>query len=184
MKSTPTPAYSTCLKNYAFNEGENAFMGMLDAKWNAHCETMRAFTAEGVQARRNALGDKVREGDHSAALEFSKLPALEAEIAQTRKAAEILNERFNAGFAPHWPTLKAIGERIIPAFDKLIERHLGDIMAITAEIAEPMNFTETSVLRWLRSRREFVASVCEKGSPGWATAPALFEGIIEAPDAE
>jgi hypothetical protein len=184
MKSTPAPIYKTCLKNYAFNEGENIFMAMLDARWLEHCETMRAFTAEGVQARRNALAEKVGTGDHSAALEFSKLPALEAEIAQTRKAAEILNERFNAGFAPHWPTLKAIGERIIPAFDKLIERHLGDIMAITAEIAEPMNFTETSVLRWLRSRREFVASVCEKGSPGWATAPALFEGIIEAPDAE
>ena len=184
MKSAPAPSYKTCLRNFTFNEGENSFMAMLDAKWNAHCETMRAFTAEGVQARRNALAEKVATGDHTAALEFSKLPALEGEIAQTRKAAAILDERFNAGFAEHWQTLKAIGERIIPAFDKLIQRHLADIMAISAEISEPMNFSETSVLRWLRSRREFVASVCEKGSAGWATAPALFEGVIEAPDAE
>ena len=96
----------------------------------------------------------------------------------------MLTERFHAQFSQHWPTLKAIGERLLPAFDKLIERHLADIMAISAEIAEPMNFTETSVMRWLRSRREFVATVCQNGSAGWATAPALFEGVIDGPDAE
>lgn len=184
MKSTPTPAYTTCLKNYAFTESENSFMAMLDAKWLEHCETMRDFTPEGVEARRNALADKVRTGDHAAALEFSKLQPLEVEIAQTRSAGAMLTDRFHAEFAAHWPTLKAIGERMLPEFDKLIERHLADIMAITAEIAEPMRFEETSVLRWLRSRREFVTSVCGKGSVGWATAPALFAGVIEAPDAE
>jgi hypothetical protein len=184
MKQTPAPTYSTCLKNYAFNEGENVFMAMLDAKWLEHCQAMNAFTAEGVQARRDALAEKVATGDHAAGLEFSKLPALEAEIAQTRKAAEILDARFHAGFAEHWPTLKGIGERLLPAFDKLVERHLADIMAIAGEIAEPMAFTETSLMRWLRSRREFVLSVCEKGSANWATAPAIFEGVIEAPEAE
>jgi hypothetical protein len=184
MKSTPAPAYKTCLKNYAFNEGEGAFMAMLDARWLEHCRAMQDFTAEGVQARRDALADKVRTGDHSAGLEFSKLPALEAEVAQARKAAEILDARFHGGFAEHWPTLKAIGERLLPAFDSLIEKHLADIMAISAEITEPMRFEETSIMRWLRSRREFVTSVCQTGSAGWATAPALFEGIIEAPETE
>jgi hypothetical protein len=185
MKQTPAPySYSTCLRSYTFTEAENAFMAMLDAKWLEHCHAMNAFTAEGVQARRDALADKVRTGDHAAGLEFSKLPALEAEIAQARKAAEILDGRFHAGFAEHWPTLKAIGERLLPAFDSLIERHLADIMAITAEINEPMTFTETSVLRWLRSRREFALSVCETGSANWATAPAIFEGIVEGPEAE
>jgi hypothetical protein len=185
MKQTTAPySYTTCLRSYTFTEAENAFMRKLDVEWLEHCQSMRAFTAEGVQSRRDALAEKVATGDHAAGLEFSKLPALEAEVAQARKAAEILDGRFHAGFAEHWPTLKAIGERMLPAFDKLIERHLADIMAITAEINEPMNFTETSVLRWLRSRREFVLSVCEKGSANWATAPAIFEGVIEAPEAE
>ena len=184
MKSTPTPAYTTCLRNYRFTESENEFMSMLDARWLEHCQAMRAFTAEGVEARRNALAEKVGTGDHAAALEYAKLAPLEIEIAQTKKTAVILNERFHAQFAEHWPTLKAIGERIIPSFEALIEKHLADIMAISSEIAEPMRFEETSIMRWLRSRREFVTKVCEAGSAGWATAPALFEGIIEAPEGE
>jgi hypothetical protein len=184
MKMKPAPVYSSCLKNYHFNEGEGAFMAMLDAKWLEHCKAMTAFTPEGVEARRNALADRVRSGDHAAGLEFAKLPSLEAEVAQTRAAGAMLTEQFNAGFAAHWPTLKAIGERLIPAFDKLIERHLADIMGITAEIAEPMAFQETSVLRWLRSKRDFVAQVCQTGSQGWATAEALFAGVIESPEAE
>ena len=186
MKSIlpPQPSYTTCLRNYRFTESENEFMGMLDARWLEHCQAMRAFTAEGVEARRNALAEKVAAGDHASALEYAKLAPLEIEIAQTKKTAVILNERFDAGFAEHWPTLKAIGERLLPEFDTLIQRHLADIMAITAEIAEPMRFEDTSVMRWLRSRRDFVTKVCEAGSAGWATAPALFEGIIEAPEAE
>jgi hypothetical protein len=185
MKQTPAPySYSTCLRSYTFTEAENAFMRKLDAKWLEHCRAMQDFTAEGVQSRRDALAEKVATGDHAAGLEFAKLPALEAEIAQARKAAEILDARFHGGFAEHWPTLKAIGERMLPAFTALIEKHLADIMAITAEISEPMTFTETTVLRWLRSRREFVTSVCQTGSAGWATAPAIFEGVIEAPEAE
>jgi hypothetical protein len=184
MKMKPAPAYSSCLRSYHFNEGEGAFMAMLDARWLEHCRAMQAFTVEGVEARRNALADRVRTGDHAAGLEFAKMPALEAEVAQTKKAAAMLDEQFHAGFAAHWPTLKAIGERMLPAFTALIERHLADITAISAEIAEPLRFEETSVLRWLRSKRDFVASVCEKGSQGWATAEALFAGVIESPEAE
>lgn len=183
MKS-PAHSYTAALRNYAFTESEGAFMAMLDAKWLEHCRRMQDFTPEGVQARRDALADKVRTGDHAAGLEFAKLPSLEAEVAQTRAAGAMLTEQFHAGFSEHWPKLRAIGERMLPAFTALIERHLADITAIAGEISEPLRFEETSIMRWLRLKRDFVASVCEKGSQGWATAPALFAGIIESPEAE
>ena len=178
MKSPTPPPYTTCIKNHTFNADEIELLTMLDQRWTAHCAKMQAFTKQGIQNRRDAIGAQAGTGDVEAALEYAKLQPFEVEFAQTRQAAELLDGKFHADFAPYGEPLLALAKRIIPSFEALIEKHLAAVHAIAAEISVPLRIAEDSATVWLRRQIELITHAVAQPPTGWTTGTGLLPGVI------